>query len=305
MVNIKAIETQYKGYRFRSRLEARWAVFFDALGLKWEYEPEGYDLGEGDWYLPDFYLKDWGMWAEVKPDVPNEGEIRKMWKLSKAFRGDEDRGWREHVILCGTPGKPSVYLGTDDPPITVGDGYAALTVAGGLIDDKPLVVFSCFAMVNGGKDLHIWPMYGALEVDSYVPLPCKFFPEDVRGNDPDLISLTWFHGFVRRLYAGDGVQYYRPNLMMAYQAARSARFEREFDQRQISLRTEDKLEPDGDWSAKEDLALWTYFQHTGGYFGFRRIDRKLSADANGSRIRFLRESGLWDRLILEKRAKKS
>jgi hypothetical protein len=28
---IKAIETSYKGYRFRSRLEARWAVFFDAL----------------------------------------------------------------------------------------------------------------------------------------------------------------------------------------------------------------------------------------------------------------------------------
>lgn len=30
---MKAIETRYKGYRFRSRLEARWAVFFDALGL--------------------------------------------------------------------------------------------------------------------------------------------------------------------------------------------------------------------------------------------------------------------------------
>lgn len=38
------IETRYKGYRFRSRLEARWAVFFDVLGVRWEYEPEGYDL---------------------------------------------------------------------------------------------------------------------------------------------------------------------------------------------------------------------------------------------------------------------
>lgn len=35
---IKAIETSYKGYRFRSRTEARWAVFFDALGVRWEYE---------------------------------------------------------------------------------------------------------------------------------------------------------------------------------------------------------------------------------------------------------------------------
>ena len=33
MSEIKAIETYYKGYRFRSRLEARWAVFFDAAGI--------------------------------------------------------------------------------------------------------------------------------------------------------------------------------------------------------------------------------------------------------------------------------
>jgi hypothetical protein len=64
---IKAIETRYKGYRFRSRLEARWAVFFDALNLEWEYEPEGFDLGALGWYLPDFYIKSWNLWIEVKP----------------------------------------------------------------------------------------------------------------------------------------------------------------------------------------------------------------------------------------------
>lgn len=53
---IKAIETRYKGYRFRSRLEARWAVFFDRLGLRWEYEPEGYELPSGR-YLPDFFIR--------------------------------------------------------------------------------------------------------------------------------------------------------------------------------------------------------------------------------------------------------
>lgn len=52
----RAIETRYRGYRFRSRLEARWAVFFDALGLKWEYEPEGFELPGGGRYLPDFLL---------------------------------------------------------------------------------------------------------------------------------------------------------------------------------------------------------------------------------------------------------
>ena len=55
---MRAIETEYKGYRFRSRLEARWAVFFDACGVRWEYEPEGYVLPGGRYYLPDFLLHD-------------------------------------------------------------------------------------------------------------------------------------------------------------------------------------------------------------------------------------------------------
>lgn len=69
-MSIKAIQTQYKGYHFRSRLEARWAVFFDACGYQWEYEPEGFDLGDGVYYLPDFklHLPCGGVqWCEVKP----------------------------------------------------------------------------------------------------------------------------------------------------------------------------------------------------------------------------------------------
>lgn len=57
MSDIKAIETEYNGYKFRSRLEARWAVFFDACGIKYEYEPEGYEM-DGIRYLPDFRLSD-------------------------------------------------------------------------------------------------------------------------------------------------------------------------------------------------------------------------------------------------------
>jgi len=55
---MKAIDTYYNGKLFRSRLEARWAVFFDQCGVSYEYEPEGYDLGDGIWYLPDFLLHD-------------------------------------------------------------------------------------------------------------------------------------------------------------------------------------------------------------------------------------------------------
>lgn len=72
---IQAIETRYKGYRFRSRLEARWAVFFDALRLPWEYEKEGYNLGVDGLYLPDFWMpslalndqqRNCGLFIEIK-----------------------------------------------------------------------------------------------------------------------------------------------------------------------------------------------------------------------------------------------
>lgn len=59
-MSIKPIETHYNGYKFRSRLEARWAVFFDSLGVEYEYEPEGYSLGNGEYYLPDFRVKCYG-----------------------------------------------------------------------------------------------------------------------------------------------------------------------------------------------------------------------------------------------------
>ena len=61
---LKAIETEYRGYRFRSRLEARWAVFFDEAGIEWVYEPQGFDVN-GRYYLPDFYLPQFG-YFEVK-----------------------------------------------------------------------------------------------------------------------------------------------------------------------------------------------------------------------------------------------
>lgn len=56
-------------------MEARWAVFFDTLGVKWEYEKEGFDLGKSGWYLPDFWLPDYGFWIEIKGQEPTEKEI--------------------------------------------------------------------------------------------------------------------------------------------------------------------------------------------------------------------------------------
>ena len=100
---IKAIETHYKGYRFRSRLEARWAVFFDAAGIEYQYEPEGIEYC-GERYLPDFYLPNetnYGCYVEVKPDDSARRE-----EIKRAAR-----------VVCMGAGKPLVTL-ADIPYIT-------------------------------------------------------------------------------------------------------------------------------------------------------------------------------------------
>lgn len=84
-MNIKPIETVYNGYRFRSRLEARWAVFFDSAGIKYQYEPEGFELEDGTRYLPDFYLPDQNVFVEVKPSkekLAKDGE-RMSWFIDR------------------------------------------------------------------------------------------------------------------------------------------------------------------------------------------------------------------------------
>jgi hypothetical protein len=87
-MEIKAIETEYRGYRFRSRIEARWAVCLDALGIKWEYEKEGYALSNGEKYLPDFYIPRQQnieqMFIEVKGAEPTEDEKHKCFMLAEA-----------------------------------------------------------------------------------------------------------------------------------------------------------------------------------------------------------------------------
>lgn len=69
MAEIKAIQTEYNGHKFRSRLEARWCVFFDTAKIRYEYEPEGYETEDGTRYLPDFYLPDFDLYVEVKRDT--------------------------------------------------------------------------------------------------------------------------------------------------------------------------------------------------------------------------------------------
>jgi hypothetical protein len=85
---IRPIATRYGGFLFRSRLEARWAVFFDTLGIKWLYEPQGFDV-DGRPYLPDFCLLLGKMlWAEVKPAIDADPDGVSRFRSFIAARGD-------------------------------------------------------------------------------------------------------------------------------------------------------------------------------------------------------------------------
>ncbi|PYS21324.1 MAG: hypothetical protein DMF72_17705 [Acidobacteria bacterium] len=100
-----AIETKYNGHRFRCRLEAKWAVFLDAMGIEYDYEREGYTLN-GLWYLPDFWLplpkdhtefEDAGYWLEIKPRLLTAKEALKIERLVR------DTGHHAFAI-CGRVG---------------------------------------------------------------------------------------------------------------------------------------------------------------------------------------------------------
>lgn len=119
-MSIKAIETSYAGHLFRSRLEARWAIFFDTLGVKWQYESQGFELPSGATYLPDFRLPDLKMWVEVKGD---EADLRASGpRLAEFVLHQDDNGLlilgpvpdvaaglpqhfvlTQHIHCCGQP----------------------------------------------------------------------------------------------------------------------------------------------------------------------------------------------------------
>lgn len=103
MPALSPIPTAYQGYLFRSRLEARWAVFFTTLAIAWEYEAEGYTLPDGLWYLPDFWLPQVRMFAEVKPAVLGDDIVE---------IGDE--AMRKAIGLVEGSGRPLMIL--DGPP---------------------------------------------------------------------------------------------------------------------------------------------------------------------------------------------
>lgn len=83
---IAALPTLYRGRMYRSRLEARWAAFFDRLGWAYEYEP--FDLGS---WSPDFLLTEQNVLVEIKPLTEfDQGVADKMLDATLGMRLDDD-----------------------------------------------------------------------------------------------------------------------------------------------------------------------------------------------------------------------
>jgi len=71
----------YRDTRFRSRLEARWAAFFDLVGWRWTYEPL-----DADGYIPDFLVHgERPHLVEVGPCLGYEELVAKAAKAQDAF----------------------------------------------------------------------------------------------------------------------------------------------------------------------------------------------------------------------------
>lgn len=94
---VQAIPTDYAGTRFRSRLEAKWAAFFDLCHWRWSYEPEDFPG-----YIPDFAL--WfrvPVLVEVKPlrfdESDHDAEI-----LDETRRKFIRAGIKGEALILGT-----------------------------------------------------------------------------------------------------------------------------------------------------------------------------------------------------------
>jgi hypothetical protein len=220
---IKAIPTKFKGYNFRSRLEARWGVFFENIGVEWEYEPEGFELPSGTRYLPDFRVRSKMdnchviCWYDVKPRKGQEGDDAKINEFSESLHP-------EGTVELGAPayggvlrGDPLDVLGAGlDSPKHLLNGTAAVCPRCGYIASP-----SYGAYLNGG------PTSGG-NLFIFGCEPCDFDTPCGGGNPAECGLLTGVKVFPHKgmldLSASDWLRHLA-HVRVAAEAARSARFE--------------------------------------------------------------------------------
>lgn len=160
MEKIRPIQTEYKGYLFRSRLEARWAVFFDACGVDWEYEPEGYDLGNGIHYLPDFLLRNVQLGG-----FGSGSDISDIRSLYVEVKGQMTLADSEKILAFYKAGLADGLPAVSDTPVLVlGDVPSGATLAGmrSCVDAE-----SCRLSQRGARAFHFGTVDG---------MDCTAFP---------------------------------------------------------------------------------------------------------------------------------
>jgi hypothetical protein len=154
---LKPIETHYRGYRFRSRLEARWAVFFDRCGIEWTYEDQGFDLN-GTPYLPDFWLPKWATFVEIKPDFLGLEKPLAMAKAGAEIMVLYGKPWPwEYGVWCNVqPGKTLIPFPTAQFYICLNCQRVGLKV---LTPDGNLSIFTMYSSCkNCGEAAWVAPL---------------------------------------------------------------------------------------------------------------------------------------------------
>ncbi len=71
---MNAIATEFKGVKYKSRIEADMAWALDRLGHQFKYEPKSFLLPSGIHYMPDFWVPDIKLWVEVRGYNTQKGE---------------------------------------------------------------------------------------------------------------------------------------------------------------------------------------------------------------------------------------
>ncbi len=209
---LKAIETHYNGYRFRSRLEARWAAFFDTLGVRYEYEPEGFDL-DGLWYLPDFWLPMERIWVEIKPaNSPTPIEIERLSQSSyqswiESLEIDAEMHQADHVLLAGSPGLDGEY-------------EARWLHNGRIYQRGNLFICLVCGHVLGTKGVPCWNCTW----DNTYGYHCNWCDIEERGGKGVIAQTRWQKWFLKGDIYPSINPFRNPRLLNAYAAARSARF---------------------------------------------------------------------------------
>lgn len=83
-MKIEGIPNSQKGGVRRSALERRAENVFRKLGLAFEYEPKFFKLTHTLHYLPDYYLKDYNVYLEVK-GLWQGTSLRKCYKFKDYY----------------------------------------------------------------------------------------------------------------------------------------------------------------------------------------------------------------------------